>query len=139
MERTVRFAHFNSPAFARAWECLPMVVLLKMPFERAVARDDERRMFPRKEYHNRVQGCRLDHTIQGRQPPYLSLAMRDLSPGGLSATTPARLDLGEQIAFFFPQQGGQAGWDVRGRVVRCEPAPLGFQIALAFDHTPMAA
>jgi hypothetical protein len=139
MERTVRFAHFNSLPFARAWECLPMVALLKMPFEQAVARDDERRMFPRKEYHNRVQGCRLDHTIQARQQPYLSLAMRDLSAGGLSATTHARLELGEEIAVFFPPEGAQGGWDVRGRVVRCEPAPLGFQIALAFDHTPMAA
>src|SRR6478672_11689688 len=105
MERTVRFAHFNSPRACGLWECLPMVALLKMPFGHAAARDDERRMFPRREYHNRVQGCRLDHTIQARQQPYLSLAMRDLSAGGLSATTHARLDLGEQIAVFFPQQG----------------------------------
>src|SRR4051812_26774430 len=139
MERTVRFAHFNSPHPCGPWECLPMVALLKMPFGQRVARDDERRLFPRKECHNRVQGCRLDHTIQARQQPYLSLAMRDLSAGGLCATTHARLELGEQIAVFFPLEGPQGGWDIRGRVVRCDPAPLGFQIALAFDHTPMAA
>lgn len=116
-----------------------MVALLKMPFGLSAVADDERRMFPRKECHHRVKGCRLDHTVQARQQPYLSLAMRDISAGGLCATTHARLELGERIAVFFPPEAPNGGWDARGHVVRCEPAAFGYRVALAFDHTPMAA
>jgi hypothetical protein len=116
-----------------------MVALLKMPLRQPLARDDERRMFPRTDCHRRVQGCRMDHTIAARRQPYLSLAMRDISAGGLCATTHAKLELGEEIAVFFPPEGSNGGWDARGHVVRCEPAPLGYQIALSFDHTPLAA
>src|SRR6516225_10058004 len=45
----------------------------------------ERRLFERKENHTRVEGRRLDHSIPARQHPQLSLALRDLSLGGLSA------------------------------------------------------
>ena len=116
-----------------------MVALLKMPLRQPLARDDERRMFPRTDCHRRVQGCRMDHTIAARRQPYLSLAMRDISAGGLCATTHARLELGEEVAIFFPPEGSNGGWDARGHVVRCEPAPFGYQIALSFDHTALAA
>ena len=69
----------------------------------------------------------------------LNLALRDLSVGGLSALTPTPLRVGERVAVFFPLQSAQRGWDASGRVLRCEPAALGYRVAVEFDDLPMAA
>ena len=45
----------------------------------------ERRIFPRKEIKALVEGTRCDHSVPARQQPHLTLALRDLSLGGLSA------------------------------------------------------
>ena len=62
-----------------------MVALMKMPSRLEADPWAERRMFPRKEFHAEITGHRLDHTVQARQDPRLSLTLRDLSLGGLSA------------------------------------------------------
>src|SRR3954466_11712656 len=41
--------------------------------------ESDRRMFPRKQVTARVEGRRLDHTIDARQNPQLSLSLRDVS------------------------------------------------------------
>jgi hypothetical protein len=110
---------------------------------RAVAADAdsggaERRMFPRKEVHTRVEGRRIDHKIEAYQMPQLSLALRDLSLGGLSAISHTPLDRGERLSVFFPPQGAQRGWDAYGRVVRCEPSGFGYRVAVEFDPLPAA-
>jgi hypothetical protein len=99
----------------------------------------ERRMFPRKEVHARVEGRRLDHSIPARQMPHLALSLRDLSMGGLSAISQTPLQKGERIAVFFPPQGPQRGWDACGRVIRVEEAIVGYRIAVEFEALPMAA
>ena len=116
-----------------------MVALLKMPLRQPLAHDDERRMFPRNDCHRRVQGCRMDHTIAARRQPYLSLAMRDISAGGLCATTHARLELGEEVAVFFPPEGSTAGGTPAATSSAASRRRSGYQIALSFDHTPLAA
>lgn len=117
-----------------------MVALLKSPMR---IRPDtrkaaERRMFPRKETHARVEGMRLDHTLQAHRAPQLSLALRDLSLGGLSALSQMPLECGERIAVFFPPQGVSRGWDAYGHVRRCEPSSMGYRIAVEFDPLPAA-
>src|SRR5258708_38952654 len=104
-----------------------MVALLKMPpmFNIDPA---ERRMFPRKEIHARVEGKRLDHSIPARREPHLSLALRDLSLGGLSAISENKIDAGERIAVYFPPQGSNRGWDAFGRAIRCDPSHFGFRL-----------
>jgi hypothetical protein len=105
----------------------------------AAAKDAERRMFPRKVWRASVEGRRLDHSIHARQQPQLTLELRDLSVGGLSAMTQLPLEKGERVAVFFPGEGIQRGWNAWGQVVRCEPTALGYRVALQFDPLPAAA
>ena len=99
----------------------------------------ERRMFVRKELEVQAHGKRLDHTISARREPTLSLSIRDLSLGGLSAITPTPLGRGERVSVFFPPQGLQRGWDACGRVIRCEPSSSGYRLAVEFEALPLAA
>jgi hypothetical protein len=115
-----------------------MVALLKMPMRIGPETGAERRIFPRKEVHARIEGKRLDHTIQAHVQPHLSLALRDLSLGGMSAISQTKLDSGERLTVFFPPQGMNRGWDAYGRVLRCEPSSVGFRVAVEFDPLPAA-
>ena len=115
-----------------------MVALLRMPRRIGPEIGAERRMFPRKEVHTRIEGRRLDHTIHARREPQVSLALRDLSVGGLSALTQTPLLEGERVTVFFPPQGASRGWDAFGRVIRCEPSGMGYRIAVEFDPLPAA-
>ena len=123
-----------------------MVALLKMPMkigpEESGALSEqqwaERRMFPRKEVHTQVQGVRMDNTVAARQMPWLSLHLRDLSFGGLSAISPAPLQRGERITVSFPEGGPLPKWDAYGRVLRCDKSALGYRVAVEFDPLPAA-
>jgi hypothetical protein len=99
----------------------------------------ERRMFPRKECNVRVQGKRLDHSIEARQQPQLSFMLKDLSLGGLAGMSATPVGRGERITVFFPPEGPARGWDAYGRVIRCEPSQAGgYRVAVAFDPLPAA-
>jgi PilZ domain-containing protein len=115
-----------------------MVALMKMPASLPTDSWAERRMFPRKEFHATVQGNRMDHTLEARQMPRLSLMLRDLSLGGLSAICDRPLKQGEHLAVFFPKEGMMRGWDAFGRVLRCDPSGLGYRVAVEFDSLPAA-
>ncbi len=117
-----------------------MVAMLKMPTNMRIpqesARNDqgaERRVFPRKELSLCVQGVRIDNTIPARRQPQLSLSLRDISVGGLSAISPTELQTGERLSVVFPPESGRMGWDAYGRVIRCEPSSMGYRVALEFD------
>ncbi len=117
-----------------------MVALLQSPYQ--IGHDNsesERRNFPRKEIHTRVEGHRLDHTLAAHRQPQLSLALRDLSLGGLSAISHTPLLSGERISVFFPPRGASRGWDAYGRVIRCKPSGFGYRVAVEFDPLPTAA
>jgi hypothetical protein len=116
-----------------------MVALLQSPYQ--IGRDtdeSERRFFPRKEIHTRIEGLRLDHSLAARRQPQVSLALRDLSAGGLSAISQTPMHHGERVTIFFPPQGASRGWDAYGRVVRCEPSGMGYRVALEFETLPAA-
>jgi len=116
-----------------------MVAVLKMPSPFKEAQGAERRVFPRKEIHARIESKRIDHTIEARQNPHLSLFLRDLSLGGLSAISDIAIKAGERLSVFFPPQGTNRGWDAFGRVIRCDPSGIGYRLAVEFDPLPMAA
>ncbi|HEX8915868.1 MAG TPA: PilZ domain-containing protein [Humisphaera sp.] len=99
----------------------------------------ERRVFARKQVSLEVQGTRLDHSLPALRCPGLTLNVRDLSVGGLSALSDLPLLPGERIAVTFPSQGLKLGWDARGTVLRCEPAALGYRVAVEFEQVPSAA
>ena len=117
-----------------------MVALLKMPNRRIGPEPvgAERRIFPRKEVHTRVEGRRLDHSIMAHRQPQVSLYLRDLSLGGVSALSQIPLNRGERVTIFFPPQGPSRGWDAYGRVLRCEPSGMGYRVAVEFDTLPAA-
>lgn len=115
-----------------------MVALLKMPSMMIDENPAERRAFPRKEVHSRVEGKRIDHDVTALRHPHISLALRDLSFGGLSAISQTPLAAGERISVFFPPQGINRGWDAYGKVLRCEPSNFGYRVAVAFDPLPAA-
>ena len=113
------------------------------PRMRLVRHEDEggaeRRIFPRKEIKAVVEGTRCDHAIPALQQPHLTLTVRDLSLGGLSAISDTPVRPGERLAVFFPPQGTRGGWDASGRVVRCAPSGMGYRVAMEFDALPAAA
>jgi hypothetical protein len=116
-----------------------MVALLKMPTRNiAEAEGAERRMFPRRDVCTRVTSRRLDHSVCARQMPFLSLTVRDLSLGGLSAASTMPLEAGERLSFAFPADHGLNGWDAVGRVIRCQPIGSGYRVAVEFDPLPAA-
>ena len=115
-----------------------MVALLKMPRKLVPGGNDDRRMFPRKEVHAEVQANRVDHTLVAHRQPKVTLALRDLSLGGLSALSPMPLQEGERLAVHFPQIGPMGAWDAVGRVLRCVPSALGYRVSVEFDPLPAA-
>ncbi len=116
-----------------------MVALMKMPtYLSEDASWAERRMFPRREIQAQVQGRRTDHSLQARQEPRISLVLRDLSLGGLSAISDHPVSAGEHLTVIFPPLGAQRGWDAFGRVLRCDPSGLGYRVAVEFDPLPAA-
>ena len=116
-----------------------MVALVTSPMSISGSTGAERRMFPRKEVNVRVEGKRLDHSVDARQQPHLSLALRDVSLGGLSALTNSPVARDERITVFFPPEGPARGWDAYGRVIRCDISPAGgYRVAVAFDPLPAA-
>jgi hypothetical protein len=114
-----------------------------VPHMQLVREDDEggaeRRVFPRKQVQMEARGLRLDHTVTARRAPFLSWNVRDLSLGGLSAMSSVPVERGERINITFPSKGIQGGWDALGRVIRCDPSPMGYRVAMEFDPVPMAA
>lgn len=116
-----------------------MVALLKMPRPLAIQSEQDRRLFPRKEVHADVEARRVDHSVEAKRNPRMTLALRDLSLGGMSAISPAPLDRDERVNVQFPALGSHGGWNAMGRVIRCMPSALGYRIAVEFDPLPMAA
>jgi hypothetical protein len=115
-----------------------MVALLKMPRSLAAASDTDRRIFPRKQVHADVQTNRADHTLSALREPRVTMALRDLSLGGMSAISPMPLACGERLTVYFPPLGTMGGWDAIGRVLRCMPSALGYRVAVEFDPLPAA-
>jgi hypothetical protein len=125
-----------------------MVALLKMPSfldDGAMApsmsiadTSNERRMFERRESKLLASAKRLDHTIPARRTPTLQFMLRDLSIGGCSALTDVPLQTGEHLSVSIPQQGMIQPWSALARVIRCQPSPTGYRVAVEFDPLPAA-
>jgi hypothetical protein len=114
-----------------------MSAMLTMPRPTTTLRM-ERRLFPRKEVHAWVEGCRLDHSLAALRDRRISFALRDLSLGGMSALSQSPVQVGERVGVFFPPQGSHRGWDAYGRVIRCEASAMGYRVAVEFDPLPAA-
>lgn len=98
----------------------------------------DRRVFARQCLTLHVNGRRLDHSVDARREPCLHLSLKDVSVGGLAATSQTPLKVGERIAVFFPPEGISRGWDAYGHVLRISPDRKGYQVAICFDRLPAA-
>jgi hypothetical protein len=126
-----------------------MVALLKMPVTQtyrlhAPQRWEadlgaERRLHERHPISGCVEGRRVDHSIEAQRHPRVSLSLRDMSDGGLSALADLPLMVGERLHVSFPPRGIRRGWNVPGRVLRCRPSGAGYRVAIEFDTVPSAA
>lgn len=116
-----------------------MVALLDWDLSSNTSHGAERRVFERQEVQARVEARRRDHSLAALRQPALSLVTRDLSSGGMGATSQTPIHPGEWITVFFPPQGSHRGWDAAGRVVRCKPVGSGYEVAVEFEHRAMAA
>ena len=94
---------------------------------------DDRRNHPRRKVKLRAEAIRIANTIAAHRDPALTLAVSDLSEGGLAATVNMWVNQGETLALFFPSHLGQHVFDLNGRVVRCQPSKYGFDIGLQFN------
>jgi hypothetical protein len=117
----------------------PMVALLRMPRKSVDQAHFDRRVFPRKETSMTIAGKRIDHSLPALRHPSVTLSLRDVSAGGLSAISPTPLERGERLSVQFPAHGNRGGWDASGRVIRCEPSAFGYRVALEFDAMSTAA
>lgn len=116
-----------------------MVALLEQKREnRMRLAASDRRLFPRTESRLQVQGFRLDHTVDARQHPRLTLHLCDISLGGICALSDMPLHQGEQVTISFPQTSRAMGWDAYGRVIRCQPSGTGYRLAVEFNPLPAA-
>ena len=124
---------------APRYESQPIMRLVRDEELAEVRHRRERRIFPRREVSLQAEGRRLDHSLSALRSPSLTLDLRDLSVGGLSALTDTVLIPGERIAVSFPPEGLRRGWAARGVVLRCDRAALGYRIAMEFECIPHAA
>jgi hypothetical protein len=135
-----RISDYAAPAVGPA----PMPNSVRPPYMRLAGeapepQGAERRVFARKQVEARVQGKRMDHSIEARRQPFLSLQLRDVSVGGVGAISQSPVNPGERIGVYFPPEGTKRGWDAYGRVIRCDPGNFGYRIAVEFEAIPLAA
>src|SRR5579863_1787782 len=89
----------NSPVMATDVE--GMVALLKMPRPFRGPAQVDRRLFPRREVHAQLRAAKVDPGAPGLDAlrnANLTLYLRDLSLGGMSAISPTPLQQGERLS-----------------------------------------
>ncbi len=63
-----------------------------------------------------------------------SLNLLDMSDGGMGGISPDPLSTDSTVAVLFPPHGPERGFDVSGRVVRCQRRAMGHEIGIRFDE-----
>lgn len=116
-----------------------MVAMVHQPMRLVPSDSRERRVFQRRETRSIALVKRLDHALAALQNPRMTVALRDVSAGGLAGISGVPISKGERISIRVPGEGIRQGWDAVGQVVRCEPSGLGYRVAVAFDPVAMAA
>ena len=62
-----------------------------------------------------------------------SLELMNISDSGLGALCQDPIDLESRITIFFPPHGPERGFDLSGRVVRCNARERGHELGIRFD------
>lgn len=98
----------------------------------------ERRGETRRSLGGHVTAVRPGSMPDGTLQRIHSLQLLNMSDGGLGAIVQEPVDVGSRIAVFFPPHGPERGFDLYGRVVRCERKTQGFEVGVRFEHRAAA-
>ena len=100
----------------------------------------ERRGHPRHAVCVRCDARRLDHSPGAMRRGTVGLVVRDVSAGGVGATSADEVAVGERVVVHFPPRGRLRGFDARGRVVRSAADRAGgFRLGIRFDAASTGA
>lgn len=78
----------------------------------------ERRLSQRRPLHGKVTGV---SSAQGEQSHRIvAIELRDISDTGLGLVTAEAVPVGSQLLLLFPGHGAERGFDLMGRIVRCD-------------------
>lgn len=81
----------------------------------------------------RVTAVRATSDHPGKKTRICSLDLRDMSDTGLGALVQEPVESDTPMTIFLPPHGPDHGFDLCGRVVRCEPAEYGYRIGVLFN------
>ena len=107
-------------------------------------KDNDSLYFERRRNHRRRINCRLTAIRKEIQSDVhknriTPLQLTNISDGGIAAISQDRITLETEIVVFFPPQGHEPGYDVHGRIVRCQPKEYGHEIGICFSNQQAAA
>ncbi len=118
----------------------PMDAAIDAAFGLPIRIDDyiEKRRHTRLRMRLRTEARRMDNTLIAMRNPKLSLTLRDLSEGGLSATSRSPVEVGERLLVTLPPDSPIRARRIYGKVIRCTPSRDGWALAIRFDLCPAA-
>jgi hypothetical protein len=106
----------------------------------------EQRREPRHKLYARVTAVaerdeprRDDADTLGGAGQICSLELVDRSASGLGAWSTTPVAMGARVTAFFPPHGAEPGFNVVGRVVRCDTRDGGYSIGLWLENSVAAA
>jgi len=94
----------------------------------------ERRACHRRSVSGRVTAVRATPEDPELKSRICALELLDMSNAGLGALIQEPVEINTPITVFFPPHGVDRGFDLYGKVTRCEPAEYGYQIGIALDE-----
>ncbi len=100
--------------------------------------DSDSLYFERRTSHRRRISCRLtairkEIEASIHRNSITPLQLTNISDGGIAAISQDRIKLDTEIVVFFPAQGHEPGYDMHGRIVRCQPKEYGHEVGICFD------
>jgi len=93
----------------------------------------ERRRANRHVIGGRVTALRKDVDPNSSTNRICSLQLLDISDEGIGVISQDPISTGSPISIFFPPHGAEGGFDLFGKVVRCQRLDHGHQIGVHFD------
>jgi hypothetical protein len=94
----------------------------------------ERRAYHRRAVSGRVTAVRATPEAPDIKSHICSLELLDMSDVGLGALIQEPVEIDTSITVFFPPHGVDRGFDLYGKITRCEASEYGYQIGIAFDE-----
>lgn len=94
----------------------------------------ERRSVPRRRISGEATVVCTREDDDNRQRKITKLALRDVSAQGMGAVCRDELLPGTRVAILMPPHGVENGFDLFGRVIRCERCDAGYEIGIALDE-----